>query len=161
MVLHAATADAFSSRLSAQTCWQNDSSASLAGSASASGVFGYLFNSSKSFTTTLFCPIPDNTNQPKNTIGVVNVHGRTATGIASPNATAQKCVVFFDQLGGDCNGAASTTATGVWAISMTGSGVWRLTDASHTGAFPYLSVVLSPSGAASGDFSALFGLFVN
>ncbi len=76
------------------------------------------------------------------------------------NASAQICVVFWDQLGGDCNGPASTTATGVWAITQTGGGVLTNTDSSHSGGFPYLNVLLPRSGTITTNPSALFGYYV-
>jgi hypothetical protein len=159
-VCSAAKAHAVYSRFNAQACWQNQSNATLAGQAAASGTLGYVFNSSTTSLTALFCPLPDNTAQPKNAYQGVNAHGRTATGITSPNASAQICVVFWDQLGADCNGGVSTTATGVWAITQTGGGVLTKTDSSHSGGFPYLSVILPRSGTADTNPSALFGYYV-
>jgi hypothetical protein len=151
-------AHAFFRRLSPHACWQNPAGA-LTGTAFAGGGAAYLSNTSTSAATFLFCPIPDDTNLPKNTIRTINAHGRTATGVASPHAGLAQCVVFWDQLGSDCGATLETTATGVWTLAPPVNVVWSQTDSSHSAGFPYVTVTLPPSGTGS-NVSALFGLFL-
>jgi hypothetical protein len=148
-LFHAARAHAFFSRLSAQTCW----------STGPAFVNGSFVSSPTTNTANLYCPIPDNTSQPKNTITTVNVHGRTASGLPSAHLDIAECVVFYDQAGGDCDVGTDFGQPGVWTYSPSAGGVWRKTDASHTGAFPYVFVSLPQSGAGN-NVSALFGIYV-